>query len=57
MKFTAEVLDTWNLTVTPVPGEFTLKPKDEAVYADAQGRAIPLPGRPFLAIRIKRSGG
>ncbi len=57
MKFTAEVLDTWNMTVTPVPGEFTLKQKDDASLADANGRAIPLPGKPYMAIRIKRAGG
>ena len=57
MKFTAEVLDTWNMTVTPVPGEFTLKQKDDSFYTDANGRSIPLPGRPYIAIRIKRVGG
>ena len=56
MKFTAEVLDTWNMTVTPVPGEFTLKQKDDSLYADANGRSIPLPGKPYIAIRIKRVG-
>ena len=55
-KFTAEVLDTWNMTVTPVPGEFTLKQKDDSLYADANGRSIPLPGKPYIAIRIKRVG-
>lgn len=54
MKFTAEVLDTWNMTITPVPGEFTSKKKDDYFYADANGRSIPLPGNPYIAIRIKR---
>ena len=57
MKFTAEVLDTWNMTVTPVPGEFTLKQKDDSSYVDANGRSIPLPGKPYIAIRCKRVGG
>ncbi|HBF34488.1 TPA: DUF5060 domain-containing protein, partial [Candidatus Sumerlaeota bacterium] len=56
IKFTAEVLDTWNMTVTPVPGEFTLKQKDDSFYADANGRSIPLAGKPYTAIRIKRVG-
>jgi hypothetical protein len=56
MKFTAEVLDTWNMTVTPVSGEFTLKQKDDSLYADANGRSIPLPGQQYIAIRIKRAG-
>jgi hypothetical protein len=57
MKFTVEVLDTWNMTVTPVSGEFTLKQKNDSFYADANGRSIPLPGKPYIAIRIKRAGG
>jgi Domain of unknown function (DUF5060)/Domain of unknown function (DUF5605)/Protein of unknown function (DUF4038) len=54
MKFTAEVLDTWNMTITPVNGEFTLRKKDNYFYADKEGRSIALPGKPYLAIRIKR---
>ncbi|MGA2173765.1 MAG: DUF5060 domain-containing protein [Verrucomicrobiota bacterium] len=54
MKFTAEVLDTWNMTLTPVEGVFTLKKKDNFSFADKDGRPIALPGRPYMAIRIKR---
>jgi hypothetical protein len=54
MKFTVEVLDTWNMTVTPVAGAFTLKKKDAYFYADKDGRNVPLPGKPYMAIRIKR---
>jgi hypothetical protein len=54
LKFTVEVLDTWNMTVTPVPGIFPLKKKDNYTFADADGRNIPLPGNPYMAIRIKR---
>lgn len=54
MQFTAEVLDTWNMTITPVGGEFTLTKKDGYFYADKDGRSITLPGKPYLAIRIKR---
>jgi hypothetical protein len=54
MRFTAEVLDTWNMTITPVPGVFTLTKKDNYFFADRSGRSISLPGKPYLAIRIKR---
>lgn len=54
MKFTADVLDTWNMTVTPVKGEFTLKKQDNYFFADQDGRSIPLPGKPYVAIRINR---
>jgi hypothetical protein len=54
MKFTVEVLDTWNMTVKPEPGEFTLVRKDNYTFGDKDGRAIPLPGKPYMTIRIKR---
>ena len=54
MKFTAEVLDTWNMTVTAVPGTFTLAKEENYVFADQAHRAIELPGKPYMAIRIKR---
>jgi hypothetical protein len=53
-KFTAEVLDTWAMTVTPVPGVFTLEKKDNYTWADKDGRSVSLPGKPYMAIRIKR---
>jgi hypothetical protein len=54
MKFAAEVLDAWNMTVTPVAGVFTLKKKDDYFLADKDGRSIALPGKPYIAIRIRR---
>jgi hypothetical protein len=54
MKFTAEVLDTWNMTVTPVPGVFTVQKKTDYFFGDKEDRAIKLPGKPYIAIRIKR---
>jgi len=54
MVFKAEVLDTWNMTVTPVPGTFTITRQTDYFYADKDGRRVPLGGKPFLAIRIQR---
>ncbi len=54
MKFRAEILDTWAMTVTPVDGLFTLKKKDGYFFGDESGRSIPLSGHPYLAIRIQR---
>ena len=55
MVFKAEVLDTWNMTVSEVQGVFTATKKtDDYLLADAEGRSIPLPGRPYMAIRITR---
>lgn len=41
-EYKAEVIDTWNTTVTPLEGTF-------------RGRKpIPLPGRPYLALRLRK---
>jgi hypothetical protein len=53
-KFTAEILDTWNMTITPVPGEFSPQAKMDYGYGDKDGRVIDLPGKAYIAIRIKR---
>jgi hypothetical protein len=54
MKFRVEVIDTWNMTITPVEGEFEIKKRDNYVCADKDGRSVPLPGKPYMAIRIRR---
>jgi hypothetical protein len=54
MKFKVEVLYTWSMTVTPVDGVFTLKKRDNYSYSDKDGRSVLLPGKPYIAIRIKR---
>jgi hypothetical protein len=52
--FQVDLLDTWNMTVTPLPGTFTVKKLDAYTFADDQGRAVSLPGQPWLALRIRR---
>ncbi len=42
------------MTVTPVPGTFTIRKKDAYLFSDTQDRSIPLPGKPYLAVRIER---
>jgi hypothetical protein len=54
MTFRADIIDTWNMTITPVPGTFTTKKRDAYVFDDADGKAIALPGKPYLALRIQR---
>ena len=54
MKFKVEVLDTWNMTVTPVKGLFTVQKKSDYSFGDSAGRSIGLPSRPYIALRIRR---
>ncbi|MCA9169834.1 MAG: DUF5060 domain-containing protein [Planctomycetales bacterium] len=55
MKFTAEILDTWQMTTTPVADSFTLAKRDDYFFGDKDGRTLELPGKPYVAIRLKRS--
>ncbi|HOK94969.1 MAG TPA: DUF5605 domain-containing protein [Anaerohalosphaeraceae bacterium] len=54
MRFRVEVIDTWNMTITPVDGVFTVCKKDNYYFADTQARSVALPGRPYMAVRIRR---
>ena len=40
-RYTVEIIDTWNMTITAAPGEFE------------NALAIELPGKPFIAVRIR----
>ena len=54
VSFQVEILDTWAMTVTPVPGAFITKKRDNYFFEDAAKKSISLPGRPYLALRIRR---
>ena len=56
IDFRVDVIDTWNMNVTPLNGVFhcTLKP-DKYRYACQNVPAIKLPGKPYLALRITRA--
>jgi hypothetical protein len=54
MKFKVDVLDTWNMTTDPVGGEFTLKAVENSGYPAEGNPTIPLPGHPYMALRIQR---
>jgi hypothetical protein len=57
MSFHVEVLDTWNMTTTPVDGTFKII-KDATYRYHAEGLPkIKLPGKPFVALRITRVEG
>jgi hypothetical protein len=40
-RYQAEVIDTWEMTVTPIEGTFAGRSK------------VALPGKPYLAVRLK----
>ncbi len=42
------------MTVTPIDGTFTFKPVSNYVLACDSPRSIPLPGKPYQAIRLRK---
>jgi hypothetical protein len=57
MRFKLEVLDVWDMTITPVPGEFVAKQKDRYYFVDSESRSVTLPGKPGIAVRAVNIGG
>lgn len=53
-RFAVDVLDTWNCTVTPVAGEFSMAPIGSYDFHDPARPAIALPGKPWMAVRVRR---
>lgn len=53
-KFKIDIIDTWNMSVTPVSGVFTAKVKNRYEIVDAKNRKVKLPGKPYLALRIQK---
>lgn len=54
VKFTVEIIDTWDMTITPVDGEFETLKKERYQSHDKDNKKIRLPERPYLAMRLKR---
>lgn len=54
VSFQVEILDTWAMTTTAVPGTFVTKKQGDYLFADAEGKAVKLPAKPYLALRIRR---
>ncbi len=54
MTLHAEVIDTWDMTITPLDGTFEMKPRDRYTYVCEQRPAIALPGKPYMALRLRR---
>ena len=51
-KFKVEIIDTWDMTITPVNGIFKTGPVEDYRLYDKNRRRIWLPLKPYLALRI-----
>jgi hypothetical protein len=55
LRLRADLLDTWNMTVTPLEGVFEARPVDRYVYRCADRPMVALPGKPYLALRFRKA--
>lgn len=51
-SFRADIIDTWNMTVTPVEGVFRMQQLGDYDVHDPARPVIQLPGKPWIAIRL-----
>lgn len=54
MRFRADLIDTWNMTITPLKEVFEIEKLNRYTYIDKKQSKIKLSGRPYMALRIQR---
>ena len=54
MCFKVDIIDTWNMTITPIEHIFEVKQLDRYQYIDKDNSKLELPGKPYMALRIRR---
>ena len=54
MQFHIDVIDTWNMTITPIDAPFTVRKASDYVFVDTDDRSVELPEKPWMAVRITR---
>jgi len=54
IRYRADIIDTWNMTVTPVEGVFSMARRNEYDVQDPQRPTIKLPGKPWIAVRLMK---
>ena len=54
MRFKVDIIDTWNMTIIPVDQTIEIKQLDRYEYIDKDKSKVILPGRPYMALRIRR---
>jgi len=53
-KFQIEIIDTWNMTITPVEALYEITDQGRYTYTCNYNPKVELPGREFMALRIRK---
>ncbi len=54
MVFRVDVINAWDMTVSPCPTAFEIERKDRYEYVDKNRGKVKLPGKPYTALRIRK---
>lgn len=54
LTYRADIIDTWNMTITPVEGVFKMVRKDQYDVHDPTRPVIKLPAKPWIALRMQK---
>jgi hypothetical protein len=54
MKFKVDIIDTWNMKITPVKEEFVIEKLNRYTYIDKNKSKVEMSGNPYMALRIRR---
>jgi hypothetical protein len=54
-SYRADIIDTWNMTITPVDGRFNMARKNDYDVPDPARPKLSLPGKPWIAVRLVRA--
>lgn len=52
--FEVDVIDTWDMKITPVSHQFVAKRKDHYSFGDSGNRVVKLPNKPGIVLRVRR---
>ena len=53
-RYEAEIIDTWNMTITPVRQEFVTSKVDGYFIRDTRNQVVKLPAKQYLALWLKK---
>jgi hypothetical protein len=54
MRFKVDIIDTWNMEITSLAQTFEVERVNKYTFVDRKKQVVPLPGKPYMALRIQR---
>lgn len=54
MKFKIDIIDSWNMTITPLGRDIEVEKLNNYNFTDKKKSVIKLPDKPYIALRIQR---